>query len=196
MYWELASNANDTSWNNRNGTVNGTVIWNNWAVFAWSWQVSSPIYSMPSNFTISCWVNKTQSSTSEQTLFAKWWSSSEYQRFWMYYNSSWNLYVRQATGNTSWNWLSVWNYWYNTWYNVVFTKTWTTITVYVNGTQTNQFNYSSWSDYTSSYLGIWWWTSSQSNFNGTIKDFIVENKVRTVQEVADYYNSTKSDYWL
>lgn len=196
MYWELVSNANDTSWNNRNGTVNGTVTWNNWAVFNWSWQVSSPINSMPSNFTISCWTNKTQSSTSEQVLFAKWWSYYETDRFGMYYNNSWNLYVRQATASLNWTWLLVWNFGYNTWNNVVFTKTWTTITVYANGTQTNQFNYYSWGEVNNTYLGIWWWTSSQRNFSGTIKDFIVENKTRTADEVSKYYNWTKSNYGL
>ena len=194
MYWELVSNANDTSWNNRNGTVNGTVTWNSWAVFAWSWQISSPINSMPSDFTISCWVNKTQNSTSEQVLFAKWWSSNEYQRFWMLYDGSWNLKVRQGTSSSGWTWLSVWNYWYNTWHNVIFTKTGTNIKVYVDWVEKNSFSYSSRSEYSSTYLGIWWWTSSQRNFSGTIKDFIVENKTRTAQEATDYYNLTKWNY--
>jgi hypothetical protein len=29
-----------------------------------------------------------------------------------------------------------------------------------------------------------------------MSDFIIENKVRTTQEISDYYNQTKTNYWL
>ena len=194
MYWELVSNANDTSWNNRNGTVNGTVTWNNWAVFNWSWQISSPINSMPSNFTISCWANKTQNSTSEQVLFAKWWSYYERWRFAMLYDGSGNLKVRNVPSESSSTWVTVWNYGYNTWHNVVYVKDGLSIKIYVNWSLATTVGYYQWYDDPSCYLGIWGWTSSQRNFSGTIKDFIVENKTRTAQEATDYYNLTKWNY--
>ena len=199
LYWELLTNANDTSWNNRDGTVNGTVTWNDWAIFSWGWQISSPITTMPTDFTISVWVNKSQWSKNEQVLFAKWeWAYYEYERFGMYYNSSNTLYVRQATQPVQWQWLEVWNYWTGNWHNVVLTKTWTTLTVYVNGTQTNQFNYYDWADSPNSLWIGWWWPSSSGdwNFYWTLNKFIVEDKTRTAQEVADYYDLTKWDYGI
>lgn len=189
MYRKLLSNANDWSWNNRNGTVNWTVTWNSWAVFSWNWQISSPITSMPSNFTISCWVNKSSSGGSEQVLFAKWWSSYERWRFAMYYNGSWNLYVRNAPSESG-SWTYVWNYWYNTWYNVVYVKNWLNIYVYVNWSLATTVSYYQWYD-DSTYLWIWWWTWSQRNFYWTIKEFIVENKAWSSSDVAKYYNDTK-----
>lgn len=191
MYRPLLSNANDGSWNNRNGTVNGTVTWNSWAVFAWSWQISSPLNSMPTNFTISCWVNKAQNSTSEQVLFAKWWSSTERWRFAMLYDGSGNLKVRNTPSERGSSWVTVWNYGYNTLHNVIYVKDGLTIKVYVNWSLATTVWYYQWYDDTRYYLGIWWWSSTQRNFYWTIKDFIVENKARTTQEVQDYYNQTK-----
>lgn len=196
MYRPLVSNANDESWNSRNGTLYGTLTWNDWAVFAWSWQISSPINTMPSAFTISCWVEKGQTA-SEQTLFAKWWSNYNHQRFWMYYDNSRTLYVYRVTGYDSGGWVSVGNLGYWTWKNIIYTKdsSWNSV-VYVDWVATNSFANSWWDNVTTTYLWIWWWTSSQSNFYWTIKDFIVEDKVRTAQEISDYYNQTKWDYWI
>lgn len=190
MYRPLLSNANDGSWNSRNGTVNGTVTWNSWAVFAWSWQISSPLNTMPSDFTISCWVNKTQASASEQTLFAKWWSYTERWRFAMYYNGSWNLYVRNVPSESGSTWLLVWNYGYNTWHNVIYVKDGLTIKVYVDWSLATTVWYYQWYD-DSTYLWIWWWTSSQANFRGTIKDFIVEDIAWSATDALNYYNLTK-----
>ena len=33
-------------------------------------------------------------------------------------------------------------------------------------------------------------------FYGNISNFIIEDKERTAQEVSDYFNQTKWDYWI
>lgn len=47
---------------------------------------------------------------------------------------------------------------------------------------------------------IWWhttWGSWTRTFvNWYMSEVIIENKVRTAQEISDYYNQTKSNYWI
>lgn len=45
----------------------------------------------------------------------------------------------------------------------------------------------------------WIWTLNEtgaSTISWDLSEIIVENKVRTAQEIADYYNASKSIYWL
>jgi hypothetical protein len=48
------------------------------------------------------------------------------------------------------------------------------------------------------YFCIWWsWLNPAWNaFNGSFSNVIIENVAWTSQDVADYYNLTKSNYWL
>lgn len=194
LYRPLVSDANDTSGNNRNWTINGSLTWNNWAVFNANAQISTWLSIMPSNFTISIWVNKA-SAGSEDTLFARWGGWDRY-RFWMYFNSSKNLYVYQCTAYNDGRWVLVGNYGYGTWKNVVFTRSsGNEIKVYVDGSYVVNADYAYWTDGTW-YLGIWWWTDSQGNFHWTLKDFIIENVVWSASDVSNYYNQTKWDYWI
>ena len=44
------------------------------------------------------------------------------------------------------------------------------------------------------YIGTWrMWSSDSSFWRWMIKDFIIENRERTAQEISNYYNQTK---WL
>lgn len=50
-------------------------------------------------------------------------------------------------------------------------------------------------------LAIWtaWWTTSDfwnHLFDGQMSQVIIEDKERTAQEISDYYNQTKWDYWI
>lgn len=192
----LKNNANDYSWNNRNGTFTWTVTYSNGvATFAWSWNIQTPLNNMPTNFTISLRLKSNSTTSWERTVFAKWWSNYEYQRFGMY-NWDGDLYVRQATWDSTWTWNTVANIW-TSWHNVVYTKDGSrNIKVYLDGNLTNSFAYSRWGDYSSSYLTLWWWTSSQSNYIGDISEFIVENVVWDSGDVSDYYNQTKLYYGI
>lgn len=43
------------------------------------------------------------------------------------------------------------------------------------------------------------WTNPRNTsamFNGYMSEWILENKTRTAEEIANYYNSTKSKYWI
>lgn len=82
----------------------------------------------------------------------------------------------------------------NVWYNICYTYNGSTAILYVNWNLSSQVSYS-WS--------VTYWNLVISRYdqydrspNWYLSEAIFENKVRTAQEVSDYYNLTKSKYWL
>ena len=70
-------------------------------------------------------------------------------------------------------------------------------TMYMNWTQVSTWSSTITFISTVLCIGGGSWTSSVDNFfNGYMSDVIIENKVRTAQEISDYYNATKSNYWI
>ena len=59
----------------------------------------------------------------------------------------------------------------------------------------NVWTFQTYPSQTWQYVGSWrvW---NNEFWRWMIKDFIIENKVRTAQEITDYYNQTKWDYWI
>lgn len=111
---------------------------------------------------------------------------------------------------TSYSWKAVWNvntnYWidYWKWVNVVCTVTpatsWYDYSLYLNWVFQATVNPSgfigtpSWYHYIN-YLKVW--TSTWSTTVWTCySEYILENKARTAQEISEYYNITKANYWL
>lgn len=45
-------------------------------------------------------------------------------------------------------------------------------------------------------IGYTTYSSTTEYFNGNMSELILEDKARTAQEISNYYNSTKSNYWL
>jgi hypothetical protein len=45
---------------------------------------------------------------------------------------------------------------------------------------------------------VWYASSPLTNFTrqGKMSELILESKDRTAQEISDYYNQTKGNYWL
>ena len=85
----------------------------------------------------------------------------------------------------------------NTWNNLCFTYDLATQTqkIYINWTFiTSQSWYST--DLWSTEFKLLSSVDSQSTFYWWLSKFIIEDQVRTAQEIADYYNLTKWDYWI
>ena len=99
-------------------------------------------------------------------------TSSFNQRF-AYYNGSWHA-SNQAT-TTSW-----------TWYYFAYGYTGTNVVAYINWNQILNVATST----ASTTFEIW------RNINQTLSELIFETQVWTAQEIQDYYNKTKSNYWL
>lgn len=200
LYLPLEDDTTDHSQYNR-------AITQSWAVtkadigylFArpWSWEnalkcsdtIATLVWSFP--YTVSLW-GKMQASW---TAILFW--GSAYNQWWTNYliNSSNNkIRVGQEPSHLL-NWYDVNQIW-NWWNYYTFIEYSNKSEVYQNGqlviTDTAQS-----SRVLPSFL--WWilqYPDSTSNTWMYWSNFIIENKARTAQEVADYYNSTKSNYWL
>lgn len=195
-YLKLEEDTNDSSWKWNNGT--GTNItyttlstWKKVATFNGSSSkidFSSPLFtSWP--FTCSIWIYWNWLSAKWINIImwnwptdSSWYLSdrrndtfrtiinNKWDSFTWYGNDKWILYTIAYDGNTS-----------KSYKNGTYMETmdWTTV---LN---------------TSRNFYIWYRAYSNDRYwKWYFSDFICENKVRTAQEIANYYNSTKANYWL
>ena len=198
-YYPLTSTTttSDESGNNRNLT-------NSWASF-WVYQNVDSCYvnwrlycnwiSNPSQFTLNC--RYCMRATSEHyylTLWLKDWTWADasnltilwefngrpnWSGFWIQYN--WTAY-EWLTNGTKWT-LGVW-------YNGVGTYDWTTLKIYLNWALQKSVTTS----ITSVNTILLGYGAAQAQVN--VSNAIVENIARTAEEIQDYYNYTKSNYWI
>jgi hypothetical protein len=200
-YYTLDTDFNDYSWNNRSLT-------NSWAtITSLSWvdcaYYNGSSYSQYSGYTL--W---NTARTINVRVKCTWWGYqwlvhiAKYD--WTYGGSLWIKFNNWNTNVWPWDWtnasaetvtanVSAWN-----WHNVVVTQETTTTKLYVDGTLiwtiTSYPTQSSipdgwalWSKFSSSHSEKLTWYLSK---------VILEDKVRTAQEISDYYNLTKWNYWL
>lgn len=185
------SSGNNNNWSWYNGT--GSFMANTWWYCANLW--SSHAIQMPfnlwwlTNWTLNVWIKYNSFSKSFQwILWCKEWSS-------------WAMHIN-VTNNKLIEIAMVWHsaISYQTsmatdiWYNICITKSWTTYFIYINGTLWNSWTWWAISTNYTQYL----WTSYTDNryLDWYLDNVIIENKSRTAQEISDYYNLTKSNYWL
>lgn len=199
---------NDQSWNSKNMTLSWTVTFGdyNWidcAYFNGGYLYINESLILGANpRTISCWFNR------ENT-------PSQWGAFWGMGNASsknWITAYLHTDPAILWHY-GYWNRQYDWWftqiptvwtrYLLTFTYTWTNIWVYLNGTYlwtpaywsvlttATTLNLTSWKTVIAQMPHFW---APVRKWH--ITEFIVENKTWTAQEVTDYYNKTKSTYWL
>ena len=206
-YYPLDSTntVNDLSWNNYTLTTSHTnpTFWTYQWVDCASFNgsntelktVSVNPWTYWSSFTVSCWVYGT--ATWDRVPICN-----------VYYNSTW--LNRQIRAHSSWSSIFEFNgtSWTNTsfwisanaqaWHNLLFTANGNNITTYVDGAQVatgtntkwnNNWTFTIWCGWDEAD-GYFWW------FNWWLSNVIVENKVWTVDEVSEYYNQTKANYWI
>ena len=207
------STVNDMSGNNRNLTNNGTQFWTyGWVDCAYLPRVDSKklYWTLPLTwnqpFTFNVYINRQWNSyradgswqifvlgnvwTSSACFWTtiidstSWEGSSVYNKYRVW--TWWNDKTASQT-NTVWEWnmITVTN---NSW-DVKLYLNWTqilnqTISFYISADTftIGSFPTTVWSQ----YQWFYWYMSN----------FIVENKVRTAQDISDYYNQTKSNYGL
>lgn len=199
LYYPLISNANDLSWNSRNGTISWTANWNNGAVFNADWRIKS-VDVFPSSFTVSVWVKKGTGSASEQVLWAKRTKSGatidNRCRWGLVFDASNTLkcFVPKSDYSSQTR-ESLWSIDTTNWHNIVYTYENSTRKVYVDTVL--KWNYSRlFNASTNFWLWIWWWYDGTNNMVWTEKDFIIESVARTADEISNYYNTLKSNYWI
>lgn len=192
-YYPLTSSStvNDQSWNGYNLT-------NNWASFGTYNGVDCGYFNNANAY--KSWSLFTWNPTFTVSIRAKITTTSAWKNFWWFWTANgagcFGLWLDRTTLYTWW-----WNndrntgYTFDTnWHHVVFNySSWSGI-VYVDWTAVYNWTWSPniQNDYTTIGSNAWLFDKRR----GYLSEAIFEDKVRTAQEISNYYNSTKSNYWL
>lgn len=181
------------------GTYNGVnCFYNGWSTTGYfeltSW---ANIPTGNTDRTILLWAYPTGYSSSYARCFFRYGTSSTGK--WVELDISSSGKYRALSGTTviTWGTFST-----SAWSLLTFTTTWNTFSLYANGVLqgSNSAGTIDTAAISSSYpLRLMRLNTSTSNsyqVRGYISEVIIENKTRTADEIAAYYNQTKSNYWL
>ena len=203
-YWSLDGVDTDYTWNyNMTVAPSSYQTLSSWKkVWQFSWYkaetVPDGIWTATFNrwnMTMSFWYRPTVT-TMTMVFYFEWsgsWRNAEIDTYWdriefrLWNWSNWQWTVSASTTIIA-----------NTWYHIVLTYNGSKFQLYCNWTAiwtATSLTYPTWSWDNRCVLWYSWWTGLP-NKNIMLWDFIIENKARTAQEISDYYNQTKSDYWL
>jgi len=204
-YYPLDSTntVNDLSWNNytlattHTSPTFWTYQWVDCASFNWSSTELQTASVNPSvywnQFTISFWLYSTATNTDQIPI-----NNTYY--WWGYYN--WCIRAHSSSSyyySFNLNCNSSYKAW-DGWSNLVFTYDNGTIKSYTNWVYNNTWTLSlSLSNNWLFTIGTWHDENGDSWYcwyNWGLSNIIVEDKVWTAQEVSDYFNATKWDYWI
>jgi hypothetical protein len=198
-YYEFTNNLNDSSWNWNNlsqahSWFTYNTSWDLTYLTNTSWKISRQIsWVNINNMTVSCWVRKTSSSTLSVV-----WDYGMEQGSWSNWKWTWII----VDGNNkirifvyTWDITSTLTASYNNWHNIVLTNNNGTSTIYLDWT--NKWTTTKTFSAESTYFSLLADPHNNSNpHKWDIDSVILETKVRTDQEVLDYYNQTKSLYGI
>lgn len=203
-YRPLESNWNDISGNNNN-------LSNSWTpVYTTVWWASVPSFNNTSNsnYLYSTSISWMTTGTSARTLnfwFYCSWTNSWYNNTLVMIGTASQNNMLNAYFNAGSTTLAVSQYWSsswniitlstNTWYNIVLTYNWTAVKTYVNSELKNTWTYTINTQWNNIYLMQSSWNSNWYT-KGNLSKLIFENKERTLDEITEYYNNTKSIYWI
>jgi hypothetical protein len=188
-YYPFRSDILDHSWNNNDFT---------W----WVYTFSNNTIAITSDIT---WPIVTPESTTWDRTINIWVSRNNVGVYIFRMTNSWSEWHLVAVDGENWNrpWVSFkTSRWYRnrpsasalpTMWDIIlvtWTKTGTTMSLYINWVlgSTTTLNTATWR---SSYEVV-----GQELTSWTYWEAIIENKIRTAQEISDYYDLTKSNYWL
>ena len=144
--------------------------------------------SLPNTYTILVRVKPTATTSSYISYLRLSNGNNQIALIWSY--NSWQFeYFTETSGErkTIKSWASI-----NNWYLIGYTNNWTTVQTYCNWEASLSSTSPIWS-----YWAFYLWSSRDGDrFTWQIWECVVEDKVRTAQEISDYYNLTKWDYWI
>jgi len=217
-YYPLESDGNDYSWNNHNltwyWTPSYTTSWTTKNVLSLNgstlWKIAN-LSGTYTNYTFSVWCKST-STNSWQEIFdnvvfntntnnvyfnfngtAKelgWYQTFSYQYRPNWWSNSYQNIYESTNRNTG------------TRYNVITTSTSSGVKLYLNWIQVAS-NSTTWTIILDSWHNSIGGRLREPTYNipinffiGYMSEFIFENKTWTATEVLNYYNQTKSNYWL
>lgn len=200
-YYPLVTNANDTTSNHNDMTADALITFSSdWAYLpsgtgnSFEWLLEPNTVSIPSTWTYTIlwwqktlwvvsgdarWLDLQYSSWSNNRLFTAWNTNGNYN----FHNTSGGVLTATENANTRY-------------LNAITINNWV-VEAYVNGTKlTGSLTLNT----SVSYSFLRWWQEGSLWANRALhwylKDIIIEDKCWTVQEVSDYFNQTKSLYWI
>ena len=208
-YYKFNGNWNDSSWNWLNLTMNNVTYstlssWISVAYFNGSaYWLNTSLSKTLTEWTQSIWICKSRNTDSETFTQIGSVSPTDWE---------WSIKTYWTSTGNIWTTLYYWGFIYR-WYNNTWISNWTWIHVVVVWWSGGNKLYVNWQQVTLSYV---YWNSSTSFGSRAftilsigrhraasadwmqwyVSEWIVEDKQRTAQEVIDYYNQTKSNYWL
>ena len=195
----------DSSGNNRNLTwwtmptyslVSGTNYAGNFANVSWSIAPSYNNYwTMDWNYTFLAWVKPTATGQCYVKTLSSPQGTTNAHQISIIYNYNSNTFEYYDDMSSAWVKRTTIKSWavINNWYLVWYTREGASVKTYQNG----EFSTSITGSTSTQNKLLWIWSSREwDRFKWLISEVIIENKVRTAQEIADYYNQTKSLYWI
>ena len=200
LYLPLEWDANDTSWNWHNGiwdwTASYTTLssWLKVASLSSSWYIkNTSFWTMAWDRTVLLWAKFPSQNWSYQPLFRQLKAYSN--------NNMWAIILVGENPTTKANFSVYWVessqidcWWTRNLIAVTVTSSWSMI-FYKNWVQQTSWTWFTYNWYT--WYQIWWpFNNGRPYLTGNVSRVIVENKIRTEQEIADYYDKTKANYGL
>lgn len=193
VYYPLTSDLNDYSWNNHNLSIKSgsvtysnnmatlTRVWYDWWGLNWfEWDFTMLAY------TTNTWWNKWFYPSTNTSWYPQMWMTRWNSKIEFWYVQDWGT-QNFLSYNYSASWVHL----------IAEVKTNSKMIIYVDGVEVaNSSGTYQKVKPDSSQNNIWIGTNVNWSWTVTYWWVIVENKARTAQEVANYYNNTKSNYWL
>lgn len=168
--------------------------WHNWYIARWTTTFSDNACQFN---TLRCNDTLFSNYSGDITILAYVLSATSTAGFW--FATDWTRYpIWKFLENNFWiynGWREVANWQSLTFPNLlVAVKLWTSVTLYIWDTVNATWTTNKSIPANTNWICIWGYGSN----NETMKvwNLIVETKARTAQEVLDYYNQTKWDYWI
>lgn len=166
-----------------------------------NWIKCNSINSLPSSFTWWAWAKSNSATNQRQALF--WWQSPWEWNIWLnadgwktncttHDGNDWVWYGKSSTVTTDWNWhLITWTYDSVNWNQVYKDGAALTFT-------TANWNYMNNTAISNAQLGCMCTsnTSYDWSFNWMVGCCWIESVRWTVQDISDYYDLTKANYWI
>ena len=210
LYCPLKDDINDHS-GNHTMTINTTSYWTvakdstGFYHFTW-WYIASENYTWPTQWSMSVWVKRENKSTWNTTL-QRWLTntyknSSPFYNMGFEFNNSWYTAVWDWTTtyfrDIWWATVNQWELWTMTyspseWWKMY--KNWALVDSFSSNKNLWQYNWETliwWNYYSSSWRPNPW----AQYFKWYLSDVIMEDVARTSSDVLNYFNKTKSNYWL
>ena len=200
-YYQFDNNLNDSSWNNRNFTVKTWTV--TYSTTSWGAKYAyfnnstwTNYYEMSLNYTAPMTVSFFFNPQADYGT----WTSTVHTIFEIWYNQGYCRWFN--TLGISWDGISSVPFYAmqtNQWYLVTYTRNGSSWKMYINGTLNGSWTPNHTTGTRTVRVCInQVWNTNNSNFanNGYISELIMEDKERTAQEISDYFNQTKSLYWI